>query len=135
MTANIGIDFGSPQRVLLALKEARVRLEAAERATPEPIAVVGIGCRFPGGVYGPDDYWRLLRAGVDAVVQIPRDRYDVETYYNPTPGVPGAIYIREGAFLDGIDRFDAAFFGIAPREAINLDPQQRLLLEVAWEAL
>src|SRR5205823_2869921 len=84
---------------------------------------------------GPDAYWRLLREGVDAVGEIPADRYDVDAYYDPTPGVPGKMYVREGAFLEAIDQFDALFFGISPREAISLDPQQRLLLEVAWQAL
>jgi acyl transferase domain-containing protein/acyl carrier protein len=134
LASDSGTDLNSAQRILLALKAARIRLEAAERAVAEPIAVVGIGCRFPGGD-GPDEYWRLLSEGVDAVGRIPRDRYDVDAYYDPTPGVAGAIYMREGAFLQGIDRFDATFFGISPREAISLDPQQRLLLEVAWEAL
>jgi acyl transferase domain-containing protein len=130
-----GIDTDSSQRVLLALREARLRLEAVERFAAEPIAVVGVGCRFPGCADGPDAYWRLLLDGEDAVGRIPADRYDVEALYDPTPGVPGTMYMREGAFLDGIDRFDASFFGISPREAVSLDPQQRLLLEVAWEAL
>jgi acyl transferase domain-containing protein len=128
-------DLNSSQRVLLALKKARARLEAAERAATEPIAVVGIGCRFPGGAHGPEDYWRLLLEGFDAVGEIPRDRYDVDAYYDSTPGSPGKMYMREGAFLQGIDQFDASFFGISPREAFSLDPQQRLLLEVTWEAL
>jgi acyl transferase domain-containing protein len=129
----VGIEFS--QRVLLALKEARTRLEAATRAATEPIAIVGIGCRFPGGANGPEDYWRMLREGVDAVGPIPRERYDVDTYFDPSSGTPGKMYAREGAFLRDIDRFDAEFFGISPREANSLDPQQRLLLEVAWEAL
>jgi acyl transferase domain-containing protein len=121
--------------VLLALKEARARLEAAERAASEPIAVVGIGCRFPGGGNGPDAYRQLLQQGVDAVGAIPADRYDGAAHYSETPGTAGKMYVREGAFLDGIDQFDAAFFGISPREAVSLDPQQRLLLETGWEAL
>jgi acyl transferase domain-containing protein/acyl carrier protein len=121
--------------MLKALKEARARLEAAERMITEPIAVVGIGCRFPGGADGPDTFWARLLAGIDAVGPIPRDRYDVDAYYDPAPATPGSIYTRAGAFIDGIDRFDASFFGIAPREASSLDPQQRLLLEVAWEAI
>jgi acyl transferase domain-containing protein len=128
-------DLDNSQRVLVALKQARARLEAAERAVAEPIAVIGIGCRFPGGADGPDEYWRLLLDGFDATTEIPRDRYDVNAYYDSRPGLPGKIYAREGAFLPAVDRFDAAFFAISPREAANLDPQQRLLLEVAWEAL
>jgi len=128
-------DPGASHRILLALKEARARLEAAERVVREPIAVVGIGCRFPGGADGPDALWRVLRDGVDAVGETPAGRYDVNAYYDPSPGVPGRTYVRDGAFLEGIDRFDASFFHISPREAASLDPQQRLLLEVAWEAL
>jgi acyl transferase domain-containing protein len=126
---------GSSRRVLAALQEARARLEAAKRVIREPIAVVGIGCRFPGGADGPGAFWRVLRDGVDAVREIPPDRYDVNAYYDARPGVPGRTYVRAGAYLDGIDRFDAPFFNISPREAVSLDPQQRLLLEVGWEAL
>jgi acyl transferase domain-containing protein len=128
-------DINSSRRVLVALQEARARLEAAERAAAEPIAVVGIGCRFPGGANGPDAYWRLLLAGFDAVGPVPPDRYDVEAHYDPTPGAAGKMSTREGAFLAEIDQFDAEFFGVSPREASTLDPQQRLLLEVTWEAL
>ncbi|MDM0053603.1 type I polyketide synthase [Variovorax sp. J22R115] len=125
----------SSQRVVAALRQARARLEAAERAASEPIAVIGMGCRFPGGANGPDAFWERLLAGFDAVGPIPHERYDVASYYDPTPATPGAIYTREGAFVEDIERFDAAFFGISPREAVLLDPQQRLLLEVSWEAL
>ncbi len=100
----------------------------------EPIAVVGLGCRFPGAP-GPDHFWRLLAAGDDAVGEVPRDRWDVDAFYDPDPDAPGKMYNRWGGFVPDVDRFDAAFFGIAPREAVTLDPQQRLLLEVAWEAL
>ena len=129
------VDRETSQRVLAALKDARARLEAAERAATEPIAVIGMGCRFPGGADGPDAYWRLLLDGFDALGEIPRDRYDVDAYYDSSPGLPGKMYVRDGAFLSGIDQFDAAFFAVSPREAASLDPQQRLLLEVAWEAL
>ena len=135
MTPQPGSETDTAQRVLHALKEARSRLEAAERLVTEPIAVVGIGCRFPGGAHGPDAFWRLLEQGTDAVGPIPADRYDAAAYYSATPGAPGMIGTREGAFLDGIDRFDAEFFDMSPREAVSLDPQQRLLLETAWEAL
>ena len=123
------------QRILRALKEARSRLEVIEQARSEPIAIVGIGCRFPGGVTDGPSYWRLLRDGADAVSEIPADRFDVNAYYDPEPEKPGKIYTRQGGFLDEIDQFDPQFFGISPREAISLDPQQRLLLEVSWEAL
>ena len=101
----------------------------------EPIAIIGIGCRFPGGVDSPSTFWQLLREGGDAITEIPPDRFDVDAYYDPTPATPGKIMSRWGGFLTGIDQFDAAAFNISPREAERLDPQQRLLLEVGWEAL
>ncbi|ODR08073.1 beta-ketoacyl synthase [Mycolicibacillus koreensis] len=100
----------------------------------EPVAIVGIGCRFPGAD-GPDAFWQLLTGGVDAVGRVPADRWDADAFYNPDPAVPGTAVTRDGGFLRGVDQFDAAFFGISPREADQMDPQQRLLLEVAWEAL
>ena len=98
------------------------------------IAIIGIGCRFPGGD-GPEAFWRLLRDGVDAVGEVPADRWDVDDYYDPDPSAPGTLNTRRSGFLEQVDRFDADFFGISPREAVRMDPQQRLLLEVAWEAL
>jgi myxalamid-type polyketide synthase MxaE and MxaD len=100
----------------------------------EAIAIVGIGCRFPGGVDSPRAFWRLLRDGGDAVGEIPRERFDVDRFYSPYAATPGKMMSRLGGFLEGVDRFDAAAFGISPREAERLDPQQRLLLEVTWEA-
>ncbi|MEO1132914.1 MAG: type I polyketide synthase, partial [Cyanobacteria bacterium J06639_1] len=125
----------SSQRILLALNEAAAKLEAAEQAKTEPIAIIGMGCRFPGGANDPQAFWQLLREGRDAVREIPSERWDVNEYYDPDPNVPGKIYTRSGAFLDRVDGFDASFFGISPREALSMDPQQRLLLEVCWEAL
>ncbi|HEX2686279.1 MAG TPA: type I polyketide synthase, partial [Kofleriaceae bacterium] len=123
------------QRALSAVQDLRARLAISERAHTEPIAIVGIGCRFPGGVHDPASFWRLLSGGVDAIREVPADRWDVEAYYDPDPQAAGKIYTKQGGFLDQVDRFDAAFFRIAPREAVHLDPQHRLLLEVAWEAL
>jgi len=120
--------------VLSALKDARRRLEEAERERTEPIAVIGVGCRFPGGADTPERYWDLLASGVDAMTEVPKDRWDLAAYYDPNPDAPGKMYAREGGFVDGIDRFDPQFFRISPREAMSLDPQQRLLLEVVWEA-
>ncbi len=102
--------------------------------TREPIAVVGLGCRFPGAAE-PRAFWRLLERGGEAISRVPRQRFDVEELLDPRPGTPGRICSPWGGFLDSIDGFDAAFFGISPREAKRMDPQQRLLLEVAWEAL
>jgi acyl transferase domain-containing protein/NADPH:quinone reductase-like Zn-dependent oxidoreductase len=124
------------KRALLAIKELRSKLEAAERSRREPIAIVGMGCRFPGGAVDADTYWQLLREGVDAVIPVPKDRWDADAVYDEDPDAPGKTYSRHGGFLTGaIDQFDASLFGISPREASSLDPQQRLLLEVAWEAI
>jgi acyl transferase domain-containing protein len=100
-----------------------------------PLAIVGIGCRFPGGACDPDSLWRMLREGVDAITEIPRDRWDQRRLYHPDTTVPGKTYARHGGFLaQSPFEFDAAFFGLSNREAAVLDPQQRLLLEATWEA-
>ncbi|ACY15481.1 type I polyketide synthase [Haliangium ochraceum] len=109
--------------------------EVAAAGAPEPIALVGIGCRFPGGVVGPESYWELLAAGRDATSEAPRGRWNDESLFDPDPGAPGKFHVRRAGFLDDIESFDPEFFGISPREAARMDPQQRLLLEVTWEAL
>lgn len=107
----------------------------ADRGTEtEAIAIIGIGCRFPGA-NNLDAFWQLLREGVDAISEVPPSRWDVGAFYDPTSTTPGKINTRWGGFLEGIDQFDPQFFGISPREAESMDPQQRLLLEVSWEAL
>ncbi len=98
-------------------------------------AIVGIGCRFPGGANSPEAFWQLLRDGVEAIGEVPPDRYDVDSVFDPDPARKGTMYTRRGGFVDDIDRFDAAFFGFSPREASRVDPQHRLLLEIAYEAL
>jgi acyl transferase domain-containing protein/surfactin synthase thioesterase subunit len=105
----------------------------SERAR-EPIAIIGMACRFPGAK-NLEDFWQLLETGTDAITEVPPDRWDVDAYYDPDPDKPGKMYTRSGGFIGQIDRFDAPFFQISPREAANLDPQHRLLLEVSWEAL
>lgn len=102
---------------------------------PEPVAIIGIGCRLPGGVTDSRSFWELLLAGRDATSDVPADRWDIDTFYDPDPTRPGKVSVHRGGFLDQVDQFDAHFFGISPREAACLDPQQRLLLMTAWEAL
>ena len=124
----------SPKRLALLASKLKERLDQVDAAAREPIAVIGLGCRFPGGD-GPDGYWTLLRGGRDATREVPVDRWPIDQYFDADPDTPGKMSTRRGGFLDQIDGFDPHFFGIAPREALVMDPQQRLLLEVSWEAL
>src|SRR6185437_16922900 len=101
----------------------------------EPIAIVGMSCRFPGGANHPESFWKLLRDGTDAITEVPLDRWKIDDYYNPDSSVAGTMYCRHGGFLPDVDRFDPSFFHISPREAASIDPQQRLFLETCYEAL
>lgn len=125
----------SPQRLALLANELNERLQAIEQERSEPLAIIGMGCRFPGGANDPESLWALLHDGVDAIREVPSDRWDIDAFYDPDPETPGRMATRWGGFIDAPERFDPKFFGIAPGEAITMDPQQRLLLETTWEAL
>ncbi len=122
------------KRAFLALEKMQAKLDAIEEARREPIAIIGMGCRFPGAA-DPEAFWQLLQSGGDAIREVPPDRWDIDAYYDPDPDAPGKMSSRWGGFLNQVDQFDPHFFAITPREAVSMDPQQRLLLEVAWEAL
>lgn len=123
------------KRALVALDKMQAKIDRLQAAARQPIAIIGMGCRLPGGVDSPDSFWRLLEEGRHAVTEVPPSRWDIDAYYDPDPNRAGKMYTRHGAFLDDFDMFDARFFGIAPRKAESMDPQQRILLEVTWEAL
>ena len=129
-------DFSALLRqAYLELKETRARIEELERAKSEPIAIVGMACRFPGDAIDAESYWRLLEEGREAISEVPRERWAVDALYHPDPDRPGGVTSRWGGFLRDVDVFDPALFQIAPREAARMDPHHRLLLQVVWEAL
>src|SRR6478752_6630339 len=119
------------------IDELSARLEIAEKGDTEPIAVVGMGCRLPGGVNSSEEFWRLLQEGRSGIVRVPAERWDADAFYNEDYTEPGTICTTKGGFITSWqpDQFDAEFFGISPREAAAMDPQQRVLLEVAWHAI
>ncbi|MFK3985705.1 SDR family NAD(P)-dependent oxidoreductase, partial [Micromonospora sp. NPDC050397] len=147
LPATLTFDYPTPQALAVFLRGELVGA-LAEQAVPtaplrstatdldDPIVIVGLGCRYPGGVSTPEEFWRLLADGRDGVSGFPDDRgWDLDALYHPDPDHPGTSYVKEGGFLTGASHFDAGFFGISPREAVTMDPQQRLLLETSWEAM
>ena len=110
------------KKALAAIKELRARLDETQQAQREPIAVIGMGCRFPGGANSPEEYWELLANGVDAISETPSQRWDAELLYDPDPEAMGKVASPFGGYLDQIDQFDPYFFGIAPKEAAQMDP-------------
>ncbi|MEO0835341.1 MAG: type I polyketide synthase [Cyanobacteria bacterium J06642_3] len=120
---------------LVQMRKMRSKLESLEQEKYEPIAVIGMDCRFPGRADNPDAYWEMLCQGVDGIVEVPPSRWDLDQYYDSNPDAPGKMYVRYGGFVEDVDRFEPQFFGISPREAAAIDPQQRLLLEVSHNAL
>src|SRR5271166_4742341 len=126
------IDLSRSESTLMSLRSP---MAAPTSMSKDRIAIIGIGCRFPGGVNDTESFWKLLAEGREAVSGVPPDRWNVERFFDPEPGLPGKSIARRGGFLEGIDQFDPQFFGISPREAPYVDPQHRLLLETAWEAI
>lgn len=123
------------EQAVRAVEQANARIRELEQQASEPIAIVGIGCRFPGDCDTPETYFARLCAGMDAVREVPADRWSLSEWWDADPDSPGRMYSRFGAFLSDVERFDAAFFGVTPREAARMDPQQRMLLEVTWHAM
>ncbi|MGW2279753.1 type I polyketide synthase [Streptomyces sp. NPDC001770] len=123
------------KRATTELERSRRRVRELEEQDHEPIAIIGMGCRYPGGIRTPEDLWRTVDEGIDVVSEFPTDRgWDVDALYDPEPGAPGKTYVRHGGFLHDAAECDPAFFGISPKDAPGTDPQQRMLLEVTWEA-
>ncbi|MEI8402044.1 MAG: type I polyketide synthase, partial [Alcaligenaceae bacterium] len=125
----------SVKQALLALQAARKKIDALEKQQTEPIAIIGLGCRFPGDIASPEDFWELLSSGKDTIATIPESRWDGQAYYSPSYDDAGKIITTQGSFFSKVQESDPEFFGISPREAKNMDPQQHLLLEVCWESL
>ena len=146
LPATLAFDYPTPAAIAKFLVQSVFRHEPEAAAPPssalaprvsegDPIAIVGVGCRYPGGVSDPDSFWRLLADGTDAITEVPRERWDIDAWYSPDPDAPGKMTTRWGGFVEGLEEFEPLFFGLTPREAPSVDPQERLLLETTWEAL
>ncbi|NES02525.1 MAG: polyketide synthase, partial [Okeania sp. SIO2F4] len=134
--ASQGIDYKALMgNALLKIETLESQLKTFENKKKEPIAIIGMSCRFPGEANSPEAFWEVLSQGVDTITQIPQSRWNVNDYYDPDPDVLAKVITQNGGFVSQVDGFDAQFFGISPREAQSLDPQQRMLLEVSWEAI
>lgn len=105
----------SPKKLALLAMDLQAKLEASQKEKSEPIAIIGMGCRFPGGANDPDSYWQMLHEGRDAIREVPRSRWNIDDYYDPDPEAPGKMVTRWGGFIDDVDQFDPQFFGISPR--------------------
>lgn len=128
-------DLSPVKRALVEIERLQQEVDSLRQQRHEPLAIVGMACRFPGGVVDPPSFWSLLEEGREGIIKIPPERWDIDALFHPDPTHAGSIASRWGGFLDAIDQFDPGFFGISPREAVAMDPQQRLLLEVVWEGL
>ncbi len=135
MTEHAQNELSPNKRALLKIRELKQELSDAKHGNAEPIAIVSMACRFPRRSHTPEEFWTCLLEQTDEVSEIPKDRWDLDAFYDEDAEVPGKMYARHGVFLDNLDLMDPEFFGISPREATWVDPQQRLLMEVGWEAL
>ncbi|MGV8121432.1 MAG: beta-ketoacyl synthase N-terminal-like domain-containing protein [Candidatus Xenobiia bacterium LiM19] len=134
------MDSQEKKKYIQTLQKASLRIKTLQAEvdglkSKEPVAIIGMGCHFPGGAESPDEFWKNLTAGLDAITKVPDERWDISQYYNPDPAAPGGMITPFGGFIEGASLFDNFFFGISTCEASSLDPQQRLLLQVSWHAL
>lgn len=129
------INSSQTQKALLAVKAMKQKLEDVQKRKTEPLAVIGMSCRLPGGINSPEEFWQLLVEKKDAITDIPKDRWNLQDYFDEDPAEPGKLYVKQGGFVEGPYQFDPELFGLSKRESISMDPQQRLLLELSWEAL
>ena len=131
--SNVSDNTSVVKRAFLEIERLENELRALK--DNEPIAIIGMGCKFPGSSNSPEQFWELLKNGKCAITDIPQERWDIEKFFDKDPNAKGKSYVKKGAFIDDVDLFDAAFWGMSPMEAEALDPQQRVLLEVTYRAL